>query len=247
MKAQRIESEENTLGTTLRILSANLLAGGADPDAFASLAARLEADVVAVQELGPDQADALSAQFPHGFLDPRLDYDGGGIALARPAEVVTLPLARRRGFRVTLDPDDWPELAMPLEVWNVHVYSPLAFQGGGIFRRRPQFRDLATALDRPTAAPSGRVVVGDFNATPLWPVYRGMAARMEDAARTVAHREGRRPARTWGPRLGGPAFLRIDHGFVAGVRPERFQVVPIEGSDHRAVVLDVAIDDGRFR
>jgi len=233
------------VGATIRIVSANLLAGGADPDAFAGLAARLEADVVAVQELAPDQADALAARFPHGLLAPRHDFDGGGIALARPAEVATLPLAQRRGFRVTLDPSGWPELTEPLEILNVHVYAPHASGGLGLFRRWPQFRDLASALDRP--APTGRVVVGDFNATPLWPVYWGMAARMEDAARTLAQREGRRPARTWGPRLGGPAVLRIDHGFVAGVRPERFQGDPIEGSDHRAVVLDVAVGEGRFR
>jgi endonuclease/exonuclease/phosphatase family metal-dependent hydrolase len=201
--------------------------------------------VVAVQELAPDQADALAARFPYGLLAPRQDYDGGGIALARPGEVAMLPLAQRSGFRVTLDPSSWPDLTEPLEVLNVHVYAPHSFVGRGLLRRRPQFRALAGVLDRPAA--TGRVVVGDFNATPLWPVYWAMAARMEDAARTVARREGRRPERTWGPRPGGPAMLRIDHGFVAGVRPERFQVVPVEGSDHRAVVLDVAVGERRFR
>ncbi|HKJ23856.1 MAG TPA: endonuclease/exonuclease/phosphatase family protein, partial [Myxococcota bacterium] len=148
----------------------------------------MRADVVAVQELAPAQAEALAARFPHGRLAPRADYDGGGIALARPAEVEPLPLAERHGYRVTLDPGTWPALARPLEILNVHVYAPHAFRGLGLWLRWPQFRRLAEQLARP--APSGRVVVGDFNATPLWPVYWRMAARMEDAARTVARREG---------------------------------------------------------
>jgi len=143
---------------------------------------------------------------------------------------------------VTLDPGTWPALARPLEILNVHVYAPHAFRGLGLWLRWPQFRRLAEQLARP--APSGRVVVGDFNATPLWPVYWRMAARMEDAARTVARREGRRPERTWSRQPGSTPLLRIDHGFVSGVRAERFQVVPVEGSDHRAIVLDLAVDGG---
>jgi endonuclease/exonuclease/phosphatase (EEP) superfamily protein YafD len=233
---------EGILGTTLRIVSANLLAGGADPEAFASLVERLRADVVAVQELSPDQADALSARFPHGRLAPRGDYDGGGIALARPGRVEPLPLAARAGWRTTLEPDAWPGLAGPLEILNVHVYAPHAHGGIGLYRRWPQMQSLVGHLARP--APDGRrVVVGDFNATPLWPVYWRMARRMADAARLVARREGRRTERTWSRRPGGRTWLRIDHGFVAGVRAEGFQVVPIAGSDHRAIVLDVAAGD----
>ena len=78
----------------------------------------------------------------------------------------------------------------------------------------------------------------------MWPVYRRMASRMEDAARTLAQREGRPPEPTWGPRPSGRAILRIDHAFVEGVAPQRFRVVPIEGSDHRAIVLDIAVGSG---
>lgn len=231
------------MGATLRIVSANLFAGSADPEAFAGLAERLGADVVAVQELSPDQAAALAVRFPYGLLAPRSDFDGGGIALARPAQVEPLDLAERHSYRVTLDPGAWPELTRSLEILNVHLYAPHADRGLGLWLRWRQFQRLAEQLARP--ALSGRVVVGDFNATPLWPVYWRMAARMEDAARVVARREGRRPQRTWSRRPGGAALLRIDHGFVAQVRPERFQVVPVEGSDHRAIVLDVALDEAR--
>jgi len=177
------------------------------------------------------------------MLAPRDDYDGGGIALARPGEVGRIPLAHRDGFRVTLRPEAWPELTAPLEILGVHIHAPHASLGRGLVRRPPQLRDLLRHLEAP--APGGRVVVGDFNATPLWPLYRRMTRRMTDAAVDLARREGRRPERTWGPRPGGSALLRIDHGFVEGVAPERFQVVSVEGSDHRALVLDVSVGERR--
>jgi len=44
------------LGGRLRIVSANLWNGRAHPEAFAELVAGLEADIVAVQEMSPEQA-----------------------------------------------------------------------------------------------------------------------------------------------------------------------------------------------
>ena len=61
------------MGSSLRILSANLASGGADPEAFAELVRRCEPDVVAVQELAPNQADALARLLPHGELSPNLE------------------------------------------------------------------------------------------------------------------------------------------------------------------------------
>ena len=225
------------LGSTIRILSANLWTGAADPDAFVALAEELAADVVAVQELSHDQAEALAAAFPHGRLEPSEDVEGAGVALRRPGEVERLALRRRDGFRVALSPADWPELHAPLEVIGVHLIAPHARFGLGLLRRRPQFADLKRHLQAP--APGGRVVVGDFNSTPAWPLYWGMKARMQDAAVAVAERQGERPARTWGPWSGAPRLLRIDHGFVSGVEAEGFRVVAVPGSDHSAVLLEV--------
>jgi endonuclease/exonuclease/phosphatase family metal-dependent hydrolase len=205
--------------------------------------------VVAVQELGHEQAEALSAVYPHGRLEPRTDHQGGGIALARPGEVRRLPLRERDAFRVELEPGGWPQLATSLEIVNVHVFAPHSQGGLGLLRRRPQLQDLERHLRATPGRP--RVVVGDFNATPLWPVYRRMRRLMEDAAVCVARREGERPRRTWGPRPGSPRLLRIDHGFVDGVEAEAFRVLEIAGSDHSAIVLDVAVSaelgEERFR
>ncbi len=199
----------------------------------------LEPDVVAVQELAPDQAEALAAVLPHGRLEPNAaSCDGLGIALARPGRVEPLPLAYRAGWRVALDPADWPALQHPLEIVNVHVLAPHARRGTGLLRRPRQMNDLMSHIAEPPRG--GRVVVGDFNASPVWPVYRRMRRHLTDAAVAVARREGRRAKRTWGPWHGAPRLLRIDHGFVQRVEPQSFEVVTSPGSDHDVIVLDVA-------
>jgi endonuclease/exonuclease/phosphatase family metal-dependent hydrolase len=222
-------------------VSANLWNGRAEPEGFAALVAAEQADVVAVQELTADQAEALSTALPHGRLDPGTRFEGGGIALARPGRVERLPLHLRDGFRVRLEPGEWPVLDHPLEIVNVHVFAPHASCGAGLLRRWRQIRDLERHLVASAAGNRlGRVVVGDLNSTPLWPVYRRIRRHLDDAAVEVARRRGTWPARTWGPRHAAPRLLRIDHGFVGGVAVEDFRVVPIPGSDHSGIVLDVA-------
>ena len=76
----------------LRLISANLRCGRADAEAFAELVERERAAVVAVQELGPRQAEALAALLPHGKLEPTPDGVGMGVALRRPGAVERLAL-----------------------------------------------------------------------------------------------------------------------------------------------------------
>ena len=68
-------------GFGFRILTANLANGAADADAFADLVEAAEPDVVVVQELAPDQAEALARVLPFGKLEPTRTHDGMGIAL----------------------------------------------------------------------------------------------------------------------------------------------------------------------
>ena len=91
------------------------------------------------------------------------------------------------------------------------------------------------------APPGTRLVAGDFNASPAWPVYRRVAGRLEDAAVLVAKERGGRPSRTWGPAPGTPRLLRIDHVFVEGVRPVDTRVVTIPGSDHSGLLVEVEL------
>jgi hypothetical protein len=90
-------------------------------------------------------------------------------------------------------------------------------------------------------SPAPRVLIGDFNATPLWPLYRRTASQFTDAAVAVARRRGSRPSATWSPRPGMPKLFRIDHGFVRGLDVEEFKVFEVPGSDHSAIVMDLVL------
>lgn len=228
----------------LRILTANLWNGRADPEGFAALVEREGVDVACVQELAPEQAAPLAEVLPHGALEPDRDYRGMGIALRQPADVAQLPLRYRPLRTACLDPKDWPGLADPVAVWNVHVRAPQGFpQHVSWATRRAQLRGL---LEHVSGAAAGRrlVLVGDFNATPAWPLYRRVARELDDVALATARRSGRRPARTWGPRwprVPRVRLLRIDHAFARGVEVSRVRRLPVPGSDHDALCVDVAL------
>ena len=227
------------MGQPIRILSANLWNGGADPEAFADLVLALAVDAVCMQELTPIQADAIARVMPHGELHPDEHFTGMGIALRRPAKLHRVPLACRDVRVAMLDPSDWSELSRPLELANLHMAAPHTWTPRpGLAMRAQQMSDLVPWLGR-EGRPAQRVLVGDFNATPVWPVYRRIAAHMHDAAVQVARRRGERPRNTWGPWSGSPRLLRIDHAMIDGVEVDDFRVVHVPGSDHSAVVVDV--------
>ena len=227
------------MGSRLRLISANLLNGGAAAQAFADLVTALGADVVAVQEIGPEQAAALTRALPYGSVQPARDHTGMGIALRHPGTMRCVPLGNGHASIAVLDPAHWPGAPAAIEVINVHISAPhLRPFWRTVRRRRDQLRRLSEYLD---AVPRhARVLLGDLNATPLWPLYRRLASRLSDAAIEAARRRGVRSAPTWGPWPGGPRLARIDHALVHGVLVEDFQVVRIDGSDHSAIVLDVS-------
>lgn len=219
-------------------MTANLWANRVDAPAFGGQVRHFDPDVVVTQELGPAAAEQLADIYPYGDLVPANDFMGMGIALNRPGKVTTLELPHKGGLIGRLEPDDWPMLDEPLEIMNMHFAAP-GPKGipTALVARRGQWAGfeqyLATAEDIP------RLVIGDMNSTPLWPLYRKLAGRFVDVHRTVAKRFGRLPRRTWGPTPTSPRFLRIDHVFTNRVQVSDLWVVPIKGSDHSAIIFDV--------
>ncbi len=226
----------------LRLMTANLYNGRATPEAIARLVETLQVDVACFQELAPAQAEAIGAVLPHGKLDPRTDHEGAGIALRRPAEVERLPLPRRDARVTRLEPRHWPVLDAPLEVVGVHIQAPHGNPPPWITLplRRGQMAGLVDYFE--SVPRPHRVVVGDFNATPLWPAYRRMRQHLCDGPAQLARSRGERPPRTWGPGFArGLRLLRIDHVFTSGVALADSAVHPIEGSDHAALVVDLEL------
>jgi endonuclease/exonuclease/phosphatase (EEP) superfamily protein YafD len=139
-----------------------------------------------------------------------------------------------------ISPGDWPALPGLVEILNVHVQAPHAGLPWTAFgRRRAQVAALCRALADP--GPGRRLLVGDLNATPLWPAYRRLVEHLPDVIHRHARERGEPPARTWGPWSGCPRLLRIDHVLGVGVRAVASEAVPLSGSDHSAVIVDLEL------
>jgi endonuclease/exonuclease/phosphatase (EEP) superfamily protein YafD len=216
----------------LRILTANLWNGRAEPQALAEVIAAAAPDVVLAQELSPEQAYVIEAQLPHGVLLPRRDMHGMGLSLRRPAQVSLLPLPRRPALVARLPPAHFESLSTPLEIINVHMSAPTRLSR--LVLRRAQLAGLRRHL---AAAPVPRVLAGDLNSFRLMPAYRSLRAFLSDAA--LEHRPFGAP--TWSPRASWPRLLRIDHVLTHGVRVVELEVVRIAGSDHSALIATLAL------
>jgi endonuclease/exonuclease/phosphatase (EEP) superfamily protein YafD len=219
----------------LRVLTANLYAENLDVDGFAGLLEELAPDVAIVQELSFAAAEVLAGFLPHGMLSPEAGTNGRGLALRAPADMELLPMVYRDALIARLEPPEWPG---SLEVINVHMANPIMWPPWRSIRARG--RQLESLFGH-MSSPGMRLVAGDFNATPVWPVYRQMVGRLEDAAVLVGHNGGPSPARTWGPTPGSPRLLRIDHVFVEGIKPVDARVVPLPGSDHSGLLVEVKL------
>jgi len=223
----------------IRILTANLCNGRADAAALIALIAHLQVDVVCVQELRPRLATVLSQVLPHGQLGTQRYHRELGIACRYEAEVGQFPLPKRPGWVARLSPAHWPQLRTPIDIVNVHMKAPhMRPYARSLALRRGQLSGLLHFLAREPHIP--RAILGDFNASPLWPVYRRLASRFTDAAAAVADGHGK-PHPTWPhlPALGLKGLIRIDHCFLSHLSALEVQVVPIAGSDHLGLCVDI--------
>lgn len=215
----------------LRVLTANLLGDRSSPLALAGLLDDTSPDIVAVQELAPSNAAVIRTRYPGGVLRPALGTNGMGLVGRLPLEVRRLPLPRRSALvgSVTLPNDQI------VGVWAAHLANPIDLPPS-IGVRREQVRLLEEALD---GNRSPLVLVGDLNASPRWPAYRQLRTRLDDGVADWARRNRTRPDRTWSYRPGLPRLLRIDHALVRGMTVTGVQVLPVRGSDHHALIVDL--------
>ncbi|MGK5672111.1 endonuclease/exonuclease/phosphatase family protein [Micromonospora sp. URMC 106] len=231
-----------TGGPTVRLLTANLLAGAADARALVDLVERHRVDVLTVQEFTPEaRADldrlGLDRLLPHRHLEPRPGTVGSGIYARFPVGEGGVRHNRGGwGFDQAYGTVTVPG-APPVRVESAHPAAPYAVDQVGHWRT-----DLAA---QPPATPDGplRILAGDFNATlDHAPLRALLSTGYVDAADEV----GAGLTGTWGPYDGDPIPpVTIDHVLVdrrIAVRAVAVHRVP--GSDHRAVLAELRLPAG---
>jgi endonuclease/exonuclease/phosphatase (EEP) superfamily protein YafD len=223
-------------GPELRVLTVNVLGGGADPARVVALVRAHGVDVLSVQELQPEVVAGLDVA-GLGDLLPYRAAEGvdAGLFARLPLDDVGrryLPGGFEQAHATVRVPG-----AAPVVVEAVHNCSPYSFS-----QLKCWFADLAA---QPAATPDGspRILAGDFNATlDHRPLRDLLATGYVDAA----DRAGVGLTGTWGPYDGDriPPVV-IDHVLVdRRIAVRAASVHPVAGSDHRAVLAVVSLPAG---
>ncbi len=221
--------------TSFRLMTANLLHEHCDAADFARVLAKHDPDVVVTQELGPRAADVLASAYPHHRIRPALDFTGRGIATRLEAEFGDIDMPGRDGTSAMLEID-----GSRVGLAGIHLLNPVNFPWWSMVRaRRAQLDGLFDWMERYRGGPV--LVAGDFNASPRWPAYRQVGARLGDLVAEWADRNGMEAERTWAYRPGWPRMLRIDHVFGAGFMATEVEVDTILGTDHHPVIVDLVL------
>ncbi|MGO9380976.1 MAG: endonuclease/exonuclease/phosphatase family protein [Mycobacterium sp.] len=226
-------------GVGLRVISANLREGQADPSQVVR-SAREQADVIAFQELTPQEADRLScagldATFPYRWLEARDGPGGVGIWSRFPIDAprriggytFAFLTAQIRVTGVSIDPTvvvahvagPWPR---PIDDW-----------------RRDLNRLPVTLSEIGEQAGAGSVIVAaDLNSTTDMRPFRALLGNgYRDAAEQSG--AGIKPTFPADSRL--PPFVAIDHILTRNCTATSLRTLKVPGSDHRGLVVTIAI------
>ena len=226
---------------SLRVLSCNLRSGGARVAALIDSIERLSIDVVCAQELSVRLADAIAEVLPHGNMSHEHIHRGNGIASRNHVAASPITMPKRNGWVARLSPRHWPGLPSAVEIVNVHISGPHLWP---YFPRRLRRRAQLDALlaERARKADVPHAVFGDFNASPIWPAYRRMAAAYADGV-VESGESGRAITGTWPciPALGISGLIRIDHCFLWRLSAISARTVELPGSDHLGLLVDLDI------
>nr|WP_090276072.1 endonuclease/exonuclease/phosphatase family protein [Mycolicibacterium komanii]CRL69217.1 metal-dependent hydrolase [Mycolicibacterium komanii] len=228
--------------TALRVLTANLGMGRADARAMVELASAT-ADVLVVQELTPQAAEAMSAAgldrvFGHRVVDARPMAAGIGVWSRHPivgaanVEGYQMPMLHAQ-IRV-------PGVRFDVSVLAVHLAAPLVQPLSLFSDDIGGLRETLAALAR--AAGSGAVVVaGDFNATYDMRPFRLL---LDEGYRDAAEQSRAGLTRSYPGRPWVPSVVGIDHVLLHNCAATSAYTVAVRGSDHRGLVatIDIPVD-----
>ncbi|WP_052664185.1 endonuclease/exonuclease/phosphatase family protein [Nitriliruptor alkaliphilus] len=232
----------------LRVVTYNTFVGAPDERHVLELVATTEPDVLLLQEVFAPREEALlialGDRYPHQQIDRSPGVGAVAVYSRHPiTDVVPVVDAseRSRGTSVVrLDVD-----GRPLQVTSLHLISPCPACGPSVLERleleddvrRAEIGSVLDRLDPDIPA----VVGGDLNSSDRSTAYRQLvAAGFTDPQRDVGSGMGF----TW-PADGRllPPVVRIDWLLARDLVAVAASVEEARGSDHRAVVVDLAFDD----
>jgi hypothetical protein len=228
-------------GVRLRVATVSLRLGLVPARSVLELVRGNRVDVLSVQELTPEAEERLRAAgleelLPHAVVIPA---QAGSLPAASGAVWSRLPL---RAAGAVPGAFEQPTVRIDggagadVELTAIHLTPPST----SAERVRGWIADLA-ALPAPEAGVL-RVLAGDFNASLDHAAFRRVVAQgYRDAAREA----GRAMVWTWAPLRPRFPRLAIDHVLVdPRIGVAAVDVVPVDGSDHRAVVAELVLPAG---
>ncbi len=234
-----------TASVGLRVMSANLRLGRADPDHLVR-SARGQADVIAVQELTPEETDRLShagidAAFPYRWLEARSGPDGVGLWSRFPIDAprriddytFAFLTARIRLAGASTDPTlvvahiagPWPQ---PIDDWRRDLH------------RLP---DTMSEIGK-HAGPGSVIVAADLNSTTDMRPFRAL---LTDGYRDAAEQSGAGIKPTFPADSRLPPWAVIDHILTRNCTATSLRTLKIPGSDHRGLVATLSISGSPAR
>jgi endonuclease/exonuclease/phosphatase (EEP) superfamily protein YafD len=228
-------------GPTLRVMSVNLLMVNEHKAGIVGEIASARPDVVLMQEYTPQWHEALQAGVGRDYPYTRTiaQDDSFGIAVySRVPFVGEVDDALHLGRGVTPQMRAVVNFAgHDVALYNIHLLPPRGLDY--VSEHRLQFADV---LDRLRAERMPYVLAGDFNFPETCPQHNDVLAAGARESHEIA---GQGRGATWPVNavfryLPG---LRFDHVYLGrGLTAVRHEVGVGEGSDHRPVVVDVAMD-----
>lgn len=218
---------------TVRIVSSNILYRNHDIVEAADVINSVDADIVFLCEYGAAVHEALAGHplrvdRPHRLEDPR--EKGAGSAVWSRLPIVDADPAKEGRDTVTATVDGPFGL---LSVLAVHPDTPV--HDAKLWRSGLRLiRERAARIRRPLLA------IGDFNATYWHPLY----ADLRSDGLADEHIElGQGWSVSWPTHELVPPWVRLDHVLTGnGLRAVNLEDLDVPGSDHAAMVVDVALD-----
>ena len=222
-------------GPSLRVMNANVLMVNHDTEGILAEVLAAQPDVLFVQELAPQWAEAfesepLMAALPYRIFIAREDSFGIGLYSRLPLiDPKIEDLAGLPWIRASIVVD-----GRAIELWNAHTLPPRTLEYSGIWDGM-----MAFFVEQAESSQGTVIFSGDLNTTPAHKWY----ARLTNTRLRESHEAcGRGWATTWPNGVFPIPPLRLDHVFIS----EDLGCVSVQegegrGSDHLPLIVDLRL------